>query len=107
MKMISKISIVVFAVFCVFAIAIPYAFSQDYNCIIERVTPHAPSGEVYIMLTDVNGAFTMRWFRVPVGQENRFLATALAAIALNQNVVVWLDSINANARIRTLHVIAQ
>jgi hypothetical protein len=67
------------------------AASSTFTCTVNQA---GPSGaEVRIMLSDSSAApyFTNKWFKAPVGQENRMLAIAISAINSRKKVNVIVD----------------
>jgi hypothetical protein len=67
------------------------AASSTFSCTVNQA---GPSGtEVRIMLSDNSPApsFTNKWFKAPVGQENRMLAIAVSAMINKKKVSVVVD----------------
>jgi hypothetical protein len=68
-----------------------HAGSSTFSCTVNQA---GPSGtEVKIMLSDNSPApsFTNKWFKTPVGQENRMLAIAVSAMINKKKVNVVVD----------------
>jgi len=62
-----------------------------FTCTVNQAG--AQGSAVNVMLTD-NAAtpqFSKKWFKAPLGQENRILAVALAAISSSKKVSVMVD----------------
>ena len=74
-----------------------------FICTIDMAGPSY--GNVYIKLTDTDGSFTERWFRVPPADENQVLAAALTASANNAEVWVNLSSSKAYSSIIAFYVL--
>jgi hypothetical protein len=67
------------------------AASETFTCTVNQA---GPSGtEVKIMLSDSSPApyFVNKWFKAPVGQENRMLAIAVSAMNNRKKVSVVVD----------------
>jgi hypothetical protein len=67
------------------------AVSSTFSCTVNQA---GPSGtEVRIMLSDNSPAptFANKWFKAPVGQENRMLAIAVSAMINKKKVNVVVD----------------
>ena len=76
------------------------AANGTYTCTVVKAGPTS-DGKVLVMLTDTGGKFTRKWFTCSAGQENRMLATALAAFSNVVKVSVYTDYTkrSTNARI--------
>ena len=79
------------------------AMAAWYTCTVDAVGPGY--GNVYVKLTDTEGSFTERWFKVPSEYEKMMLATALTANANNAQVVVNLSSITQYSSIIAIYVL--
>lgn len=67
------------------------AENGTFTCTVNQA---GPSGtDVRIMLTDNSPApsFANKWFKAPVGQENRMLAIAVSAMINKKKVSVLVD----------------
>jgi hypothetical protein len=68
-----------------------HAASGTFTCTVNQA---GPSGtDVRIMLSDNSPApsFTNKWFKAPLGQENRMLAIAMSAMVNKKKVSVVVD----------------
>ena len=59
-----------------------------YICTVGQVGPSG-NDDVRVRLTDIDGAFTSKWFRCREGREKEMLAVLLCAASSNMNVKVY------------------
>lgn len=75
------------------------------ECKVNRAGP-AENGVIYIHLREKDGAFNF-WFQAVPGMKKEMLATALAALNMQTNVVANLEATTAYSQINRLYVKSQ
>ena len=60
-----------------------------YDCTVDMIGPSF--GSLYVILDDVNGAFTDRWFLLDASQENKFMAAVLTQMASGGLIKIYAD----------------
>ena len=75
------------------------------ECAVKRAGP-SEIGVIYIQLREKNGEFN-HWFQAFPGMKKEMLATALAAMNMQTNVVVNLEGADAYSQINRLYVKSQ
>jgi len=79
------------------AVAAPPITPPWYEVVVNQagVAQGTPNPAYIVILTDVGGAFTERWYRVDLQIANQTLATALTAQATGKHARVYIENIAA------------
>jgi len=79
------------------ALAAPPITPPWYEVVVNQagVAQGTPNPAYIVILTDVGGAFTERWYRVDLQIANQTLATALTAQATGKHARVYIENIAA------------
>ncbi len=79
-------------------------FTRRLRCRVVRAGPN-DDGNIALMLTDANGAFTNRWFGANPQIRKETLATALAAVSTGLHVDAMLSSADEFSLVDKCHLL--
>ena len=81
----------------------PVSADVSRTCIVESVGGKMATG-FYVVLTQISGEFTKRYYYVNGTKMNRFMAVALTALASDKDVKVTLSSADASGTLKAIYL---